>query len=361
MEYRYEATVSGVVATVNREMDSQTTLLAGNTLMECNGRRALLFEIALQENLDERGLEEECVVVGMDSDPVDTVTEDPCDPPADDCVVIVGKMRTYTSGPGCVEQSENDALTAIMGGMNDDDTFLADSGTKYAVAGLTGTKFLTGTNPPDNTVAVPPPDQTNNIDKAITSEESAVPTGSPISNVGIAMLVLGILAIIALLVFMLVVKKRKQADKYKEFGDEEKDMDDGKTDISVSEHKKRAYVVGEEGSIYTNATHDTRALGLHNKAEYGNSNGDDQQVDVHHCTSATCPICMGKETVFVNAMDDESMEPEGYEFSYNKAGAPEQSRDGSFEYEPNGDVSSPTYDNPAEIERPYVVDDTVAF
>lgn len=147
VEYRYEATVSGDVATVNSAMDSRTTLLAGNTLMECNGRRALLFEIALQKNLDERGLEEECVVVGMDSDPVDTVTEDPCDPPADDCVVIVGKMRTYTSGPGCVEQSENDALTAIMGGMNDDGTFLFDSGTKYAVAGLTGTKFLTGTNP----------------------------------------------------------------------------------------------------------------------------------------------------------------------------------------------------------------------
>ena len=74
----------------------------------------------------------------------------------------------------------------------------------------------------------------------------------------------------------------------------------------------------------------------------------------HICTSAMCPICQGKETVFINALEDESVEPEGYELKYDNDGE-------VIGRKRSGDASTPTFDNPAEIERPYVVDNTIDF
>ena len=74
-----------------------------------------------------------------------------------------------------------------------------------------------------------------------------------------------------------------------------------------------------------------------------------------------CPICNGKETVFVNANDEvESVETEGYEYEYDgKEVIGKKKR--SFEYEPKDDATPPSFDNPAGIERPYVVDNTIDF
>jgi len=112
--------------------------------------------------------------------------------------------------------------------------------------------------------------------------------------------------------------------------------------------------------------------------ESGNDNDDDHQVDVHHCTSAMCPICNGKETVFVSALEDEvgqsngvirrndsgisssgSEDTEGYEFEY---GSRSSSMKKSFAYEPKEEMAPPPqFSNPSKLERSYVVENTVEF
>ena len=192
-----------------------------------------------------------------------------------------------------------------------------------------------------------------NINGANKGSETIQASENKMSPVGISLLTIGLVAIVALGTMFLIAKNRS-AESYSEFEDEDGDFDDKRTETMSENDGKRAYVMGEEGSVYTSATHDTRFIpGVAMAgAEMGNGNDDSNQVDVHHCTSAMCPICNGKETVFINALDDESQEPEGYEIYDNGEKIGTRTR---------SDVTPPSFDNPAEIERPYVVDNTIDF
>jgi hypothetical protein len=202
------------------------------------------------------------------------------------------------------------------------------------------------------------------IDKAVTDaneNSSSTVQSSKLSAAGATVMALGLVALVTLALLFMIVAKRRRSESYNEFDDDdEQDLHDKRTDVDAASlasspnATKRAYVVGDEGSIYTSATHDTRYL--HNSYESGNDNDNHLQVNVHHCTSALCPICTGQGPTFVNAMDSESTTG-----GVGRVLEPRQDR--SFEYEVGEEVSTPSFRNPAAemLERPYIVDDTVAF
>ena len=201
-------------------------------------------------------------------------------------------------------------------------------------------------------------------DKAVTDaneNSSSTVQSSKLSAAGATVMALGLVALVTLALLFMIVAKRRRSESYNEFDDDdEQDLHDKRTDVDAASlasspnATKRAYVVGDEGSIYTSATHDTRYL--HNSYESGNDNDNHLQVNVHHCTSALCPICTGQGPTFVNAMDSESTTG-----GVGRVLEPRQDR--SFEYEIGEKVSTPSFRNPAAemLERPYIVDDTVAF
>ena len=204
------------------------------------------------------------------------------------------------------------------------------------------------------------------IDKAVTdSNKSSTVSSTKLSAASATFMALGLAALVTLALLFVIVVKRRRSESYNEFdNDDEHDLHDKKTDIdaasltsSPNKTKKRAYVVGEEGSVYTSATHDTRFI--HASYESGNDNNDDLQVNVHHCTSALCPICNGRGPIFVNALDNESITAGAVDTSFENSYR--QSR--SYEYKLGEEVSIPSFRNPAAemMERPYIVDNTVAF
>ena len=376
------------VDTVTSYMEDQLTKFVGRDLLECDDddrrRRRMLLESS--KEVLQRMILEGMEIVGVSAAPVEAVSKDDCSYFVDTkvvegtmCYVINGGMTLYLGEYQSdeptrrrrrlaetdeveLEAASREALTSIEDAMNDSDPspFLVGSGSEYAVSGLKGVRFVSGTTHEGETV-------TAENEKVIGGANTGTveTRSSKMTPVEGSMIGLGLLILIAL---VLGVVKRKQTllnDSYNEFkDDDDDDLDTTFDDLSSSEpptpSNKRAYVVGEEGSIYTSATHDTRKLFLHSKNEVGNGNDNDQQVDVHHCTSAMCPICNGKQTVFISAMEqdegDGSVVTEGYEFEYDSS-----RKKRSFEYEPKEEVASPSFDNPAEIERPYVVDDTVVF
>ncbi|KAL9187491.1 hypothetical protein ACHAXT_001594 [Thalassiosira profunda] len=354
LTYTYEAAVSseGTAAGVAGDMENSLALFTASDLLGCDDRRRLLRQ-EIERMLNGQ------VVVGVKTEPVDRVTGGECQymseiPAGATCNVIEGGMTLCFSSDEVErrklgkEESTADALDAIMTAMNQDNSpFLESSGPPYGVDGLVGVQYVTGTTndgAPIPEDPLPPSGGTKPDDEVVQT--------SRMSAGGAAGIAIGLVALIALAMAMLLVRKRRDAEAYDEF----KDVDDDLTDLDDASqgNGKQAYVVGEEGSMYTSAT--PRFLGQ--GVEVGNDNDDGHQVDVHHCTSAVCPICQGKETVFVSAIDEGSVDPEGYEFRYTPS---EVNGKRSFEYEPKEEMASPTFDNPAEIERPYVVDDTVAF
>mmetsp|Transcript_35519 Transcript_35519/g.65122 ORF Transcript_35519/g.65122 Transcript_35519/m.65122 type:complete len:766 (+) Transcript_35519:40-2337(+) len=313
-----------------------------------------------------------------------------------------------------MEESTEDALEAIMDAMNSKDDpspFLqqsdGDYDGEYSVSGLMGVRFITGwtydgeeIEGDDNDDGSSEDDGDRNMGAATTGSGEATIQSSSMETVGISLTSLGLAAFIGLALIVVVRKRRwsnnAKGESYNEFKDDDdlEEDDDKRTDVDDDSYlmpstpntlastppasalfknsqtrsrSKSAYVVGEEGSVYTNATHDTQSYLVNTSLESGNGNDDDQQVDVHHCTSAVCPICNGRETVFVSALAEDneatttrsssSSNPEGYEFRYNTATFGKR----SFEYEPKEKVSSPKFRNPSGIERPYVVDNTVEF
>ncbi len=203
------------------------------------------------------------------------------------------------------------------------------------------------------------------IDKAVTdSNKSGTVQRTKLSAAGATFMALGLAAFVTLALLLVIVVKRRRSESYNEFDDDdEHDLQDKKTDsdaasLTSSPNKtNRAYVVGEEGSVYTSATHDTRFL--HASFESGNGNNDDLQVNVHHCTSALCPICNGRGPIFVNALDNELTTAGDVDTSFENSHRISR----SYEYELGEEVSIPSFRNlPSEMkERPYIVANTVAF
>lgn len=206
-------------------------------------------------------------------------------------------------------------------------------------------------------------DESSNGQQIDKAQSSTVPN-SKLSTASATFMSLGLAALLTLALLLVIIVKRRRRESYNEFdSDDEHDLRDKNTDIdaasltsSPNNNVKRAYVVGEEGSVYTGATHDTRFL--HASHELGNDNNDDLQVNVHRCASALCPICNGGGLIFVNALDNESTAG-----VYDPSLEQPHRQDRSYSYKLDKEASVPKFPNPAAemIERPYIVDNTVAF
>ena len=382
-------------------MEDSLALYVGGKLMGCDDE-------------EPRTASATTMVAGASKSPADAVASDAasCEyfpSEGGDCRVVLGGMTLFMGAGSSAEDAEAgtlEALRIIAGAMNDmnPSPFLGVSGeSEYEVDGVVGVRFIEGTTAGGMSVQGGDGIAHEGDDGGATAEEQRVDaaaaeatTQRPNSSVttgGAVLLGVGLLAIGAL-VLLAVRKKRRSSSsrtdgRFREFKDEaggggEEDLDGenddpdgGDTDVDATSlasspparrkvAKKRAYVVGEEGSVRTHATHDTRML--HAAREVANGNGDDMRLDVHYCTSAVCPICNGGGTRFVSAVDDDdgddydekssSVVLEGYEYALEDMHR--QSR--SFEYKPKGGASAPSYTNPAGIAgRPYIVDDTIEF
>jgi len=379
--FSYEAAVDedASVEDVTKAIQKNLGLLVGKNLMDCDDRRSLL-----QQEEDQRLLE------GLEVVGIDSGTEGPSTKSCSyftgsnriadtDCHVIKGGMTIYyvhgsassSDVEKFLERTTSNALKRIRKTMNrkDPSPLVEGSEGEYSVDDLMGVRFIRGTTyNGEDIVGDNEEDGSSDGDYGLGANVVGIQDGggestaksSKMTSVGGALLLAAGLVALLTLALMLVVRKRKRSsvEKYNTFDeDDANDLEDVyDTDMdaqSLKSSNKGAYVVGEEGSLYTSATHDTRVLHVSN--ETGNGNEDDQQVDVHHCTSAICPICNGKETVFVPAVDDNQgteQTVEEYGMGYDPTASMRQSFD---------TASTPSYDNPAEIERPYIVDDTIDF
>jgi hypothetical protein len=165
-------------------------------------------------------------------------------------------------------------------------------------------------------------------------------SAAALSPVAAAMLSLGLIAFIAL-ALMALRHKRKRDRAYNEFYDDDHDLF-AKDTSSTDGSSLGAYVVdGVNGNDILND------LALQHR----------NQVDVHHCNSATCQICNGRQTTFIETGDNDTiseMYPDQFEI--------ENDRNKSFEYISRPDASSPEFSNPANIRpRLYEVEDTVSL
>ena len=174
----------------------------------------------------------------------------------------------------------------------------------------------------------------------LQSSNNMADTTAVLSPVAAAMLSVGLIAFIALALVALR-HKRKRDRAYNEFYDDDHDLF-AKDTSSTDGSSLGAYVVdGVNGDDILND------LALQHR----------NQVDVHHCNSATCQICNGRQTTFIETGDNDTiseMYPDQFEI--------ENDRTKSFEYFSRPDASSPEFSNPANIRpRLYEVEDTVSL
>lgn len=174
----------------------------------------------------------------------------------------------------------------------------------------------------------------------LQSNNNMADTTAALSPVAAAMLSVGLIAFIALALVALR-HKRKRDRAYNEFYDDDNDLY-AKDTSSTDGSSLGAYVVdGVNGDDILND------LALQHR----------NQVDVHHCNSATCQICNGRQTTFIETGDNDTiseMYPDQFEI--------ENDRTKSFEYFSRPDASSPEFSNPANIRpRLYEVEDTVSL
>ena len=275
-----------------------------------------------------------------------------------------GRVRTRTLAKSTVdlerwkEETTEQALGVLRDAMNAGASpFLEGSEEEeYAVPGLLGLRYIAGRARGGGATTVG------------AATRGAAARSATMETLGASLLVVGLGTLAVLALALVVVRKRRRADAYSAFRDDDpgEGSDKGTADdlstVSLAPRTgKAAYVVGQEGSLYTDATRGARAVDASfDTGESGNGNGDDQQVDVHHCTSATCLICHGKPTTFVNAFEDEDgAGSEGYELGYDRHASSSHS---SYERaSKNEGQRPPAFHNPARIARPYVVEDTVQF
>jgi len=270
---------------------------------------------------------EELGCVGVNSDPDEiAATDGSCDPAilltveaGQSCDVVGGGVSLVLGDSATEEAAKEKALGSINTAFSNN--VFTNSSSYYYVPGLVALEMVQVPPPPaqeEKVIApvVTPPN--------IESSEASTP---PISTTGAIVLSLGLIAFIAL-ALMAFRHKRKRDSTYDEFDD---DVDD---------------LAAKETSS-TDESLDEILRDLDNA--YGN------QVDVHHCNSATCPICNGRQTQFIDTGDNDTvseMYPDEFEIGAD--------RNRSFEYKAKPGTSSPRFDNPANIRpRLYEVEDTV--
>ncbi|KAK1742986.1 hypothetical protein QTG54_006583 [Skeletonema marinoi] len=260
---------------------------------------------------------EELGCVGINSEPEEVATGESCDLAVVDgqsCSVVEGGVGLVISDPATEDAAKEKALGSINTAFSNN--VFTDSNSNYYVPGLVALEM----NQEKEEKVIP-------AATAATIDSSEAAT-APISTAGAVVLSLGLIAFIAL-ALMAFRHKRKRDSAYDEFDD---DFDD----LAAKETSST------DGSL------DDILRDLDNA--YGN------QVDVHHCNSAMCQICNGKQTMFIDAGDNDTVS-EMYPEQFEVGGA---DRNRSFEYTAKPGASSPRFDNPANIRpRLYEVEDTV--
>lgn len=322
LEIKYYATMEGNTTGVLSELDYQVASFVAAKMFGCGTeteRRVLLSSTPLRKG--GRALEGGgggCV--GVISDPTEEATGDCGDAitvgVGESCSAVEGGVTLVLSDPTNQDAAVERAMLSI------NDAFKINAFTRedshYYVPKLLA--LTMGNSGDDNEVAA----ATTGINSSMTRNEAA----APISAAGAAVLSVGLIAFIAL-ALLAFRHKRKRGSVYDEFDDFEDDL--AAKDTSST-----------DGSL------DDILRDLDNA--YGN------QVDVHHCNSAMCPICNGKQTTFIDAGDNDTvseMYPDQFEIGDNQ-------RNRSFEYMAKPGASSPRFDNPANIRpRLYEVEDTV--
>ena len=257
--------------------------------------------------------------VGVNSDPEEIATGESCDLPVEagqSCTVVTGGVSLVVSDSSTEEAANTKAVDSINAAFTKN--AFTNSSSQFYVKGLITLERRSVEEP-----VVAPATGTGTDGISMETSEAAV---TPISTAGAIVLSLGLIAFIALALVALR-HKRKRDSAYNEFDD---DFD----------------LVAKETDS-TDDSLDDILRDLDNA--YGN------QVDVHHCTSATCPICTGRQTVFIPAGDNDTvseMYPDEFEVDNN--------RNRSFEYKAKPGAKSPRFDNPAVIRpRLYEAEDTV--
>jgi len=261
---------------------------------------------------------EELGCVGINSEPEEVaIPGESCDLAVEDgqsCSVVEGGVGLVISDPATEDAAKEKALGSINTAFSNN--VFSDSNSNYYVPGLVALEM----NPEKEEKVIPAATAAT-----INSSEAA---SAPISTAGAVVLSLGLIAFIAL-ALMAFRHKRKRDSAYDEFDD---DFDD----LAAKETSST------DGSL------DDILRDLDNA--YGN------QVDVHHCNSAMCQICNGKQTMFIDAGDNDTVS-EMYPDQFEVGGS---DRNRSFEYTAKPGALSPRFDNPANIRpRLYEVEDTV--
>ena len=190
------------------------------------------------------------------------------------------------------EEAAVDALKVLMDAMNSESSpFVQGSGTRYAVDGLIAVRLVSGTTDGGTTIDIEaddieaddPPPPPPAVDGAKTTIQVSK-NEEPMSPVGISLITIGVIAL-AVALAMFAMKKRRGHESFAILKDDT-DTDLDEDSVNGAEFGTRgrqgAYVVGEEGSVYTTQTTNTRdlfnSLGLYD--EGGNGNDDGEQVDV---------------------------------------------------------------------------------
>lgn len=400
--YAYEAAINADadIDGVKSQLESKVSKLVERDLMGCNDD---------SEGGGRRGLQaSEVEVVGVDPLPADELSEKPCtyfagkdEIEGSNCHVIDGGMTLYLRDGGeptdgeesdLLERSTVDALEVIVEAMNGKEglsPFLEGRG-NYGVADLLGIRFRAGVTHKgkkyDTDTFTPLEDDAPSDealpDNSVLGATRAVQS-STFEVAGYSLLGVGLATLFALGIALFVVRKRRREgdgesyDKFKEDEDVSRRLDDEEErrtealsshdDLSLTLSSvpasldstasastslergglKQAYVLGEERPIYSNANSSalSQEMARHLRWSFESGSGDDdeRQVDVDHCTSAGAKSIDGKKKGGI----DKSQPVRGLEISY----IPFDSKD----------LQSPKFENPSEIERPYVVENTVEF
>lgn len=296
-----------------------------NTMFTCGKARRSLVAAPLRQagRALEGGDKVDCVAVL--SSPTEKVVKGETCPPSvavaanQSCAVVQGGLMLTVSDASNKDAAESQAYEIIKNGFTSD---------KYTdeIEGLESLIMK----------SLAPAAATSGLH----SSNNAAESNTVLSPAAAAVLSVGLIAFIAL-ALMALRHKRKRDRAYNEFYDDDHDLY-AKDTSSTDGSSLGAYVVdGVNGNDILND------LALQHR----------NQVDVHICNSATCQICNGRQTTFIQTGDNDTiseMYPDEFEI--------ENDRTRSFEYFSRPDASSPEFSNPANIRpRLYEVEDTVSL
>ena len=302
LNYTYEITLgttdSDEVESVIDKIEKNVKLYVGAQLFGCNE------PVRLRRRMESAG-----TAMGVHGYPSERVLDgETCEIPSDDCFVASGGMTLIMNNGTSTEDAEAstlDALKIIHEAMNVQNPSPFVAGEKYGVVNVKGVGFLEGTTAYGASMdkeGVVTTDSVPTIDE-IKSESTTAQSNSRLSTGGIVALSLCLLALVLALVLLTLRKSStfKELQNEEEASDSDSDvfddvsMDDNTMSLQ-SPRKKRAYIVGEEESVYTRDTKVCTPEGWPS---------DEEGVEItNENIDRIYPLRMGRQTKFISVFDD---------------------------------------------------------